>query len=45
MMYREMNAVYSQTHTEQLYALCGQNVEIFIITPDGVYNSYWTLNS
>jgi len=45
MMYREMNAVCSQTRTEQLYALCGQNVEIFIIKPDGMYNSYWTLNS
>ena len=42
-MYREMNAVCSQTRTEQLYALCGQNVEILIIKPDGMYNSYWTL--
>jgi len=44
-MYGEMNAVCSQTHTKQLYALCGQNVGILIIKPDGIYNSYWTLNS
>lgn len=44
-MYGEMNAVCSQTHTEQLHALYGQNVEILIIKPDGMYNSFWTLNT
>jgi hypothetical protein len=29
--------------TDQLYALCGRNVEILIIKTDGIYNNYWTL--
>jgi hypothetical protein len=40
MLYREINAVCSQTHTKHVYVLCGQNVEILSIKPDGMYSNH-----
>jgi hypothetical protein len=40
MLYGEINTACSQIHTEQLYALCGQNVEILIIKLDGMYSNH-----
>jgi len=31
MLYREIIAVWSQTHTKLINTLCGQNVEFFLI--------------
>jgi hypothetical protein len=35
MLYREINAVYSEIHTEHINKLCGQNVEFVNIKPAG----------
>ena len=43
MLYREIIAVCSEIHTKHINTLCGQNVEVFNIKPDGTYSDHWTL--
>ena len=52
MLYREIIAVCSQTHTKHTNTLCGQNVDFFnvkswryIKTPTGLFSSYMALQS
>jgi hypothetical protein len=35
MLYREIVAVCSEIYTKHINTLCGQNVEILIVLPDG----------
>ena len=35
-MYREIIAFYSQIHTKHINALCGQNVDFFNVTLNGI---------
>jgi hypothetical protein len=44
MLYSEIIAVCSETHTKHINTLCGQNVELVNIKPSGIYSKYWTLN-
>jgi hypothetical protein len=37
MLYREIIAVCSQIHTKHRNTLCGQNVELLNVNPDGPY--------
>ena len=46
MLYREIIAVCSQIHTKHINTLCGQNVELLNVKPDGtgplrVKAGYW----
>jgi len=34
-------AVGSQIHTKPINTLCGQNVELLIVKPGGVYSDQW----
>jgi hypothetical protein len=36
-------AVISEIHTQHISASCGQNVEFFIVTPDGTESNSWAL--
>jgi len=38
MLYREIIAVCSEMHTKRINTLCGQNVELLNVTPDGTYS-------
>ena len=40
MLYREIMAVCSQINTN---TLCGQNVELLIVTSGGIYSDHWAL--
>jgi len=42
MLYREINAVFSQIHTKHINTLCGQNVGFFNVETGGTYNTHWT---
>ena len=44
MLYREMNAVCSQTQTKHKNTLCGLKVEFFNDKPGGTYGYHWTHN-
>ena len=37
MLYREIIALCSQIHTEQINKLCGQNVELLNVKPGGIW--------
>jgi len=43
MLYREIIAVCSEMHTKHVNIPCGQNVELFIVKPDGTYSNHWAL--
>ena len=43
MLYREIMAVCSEIHTKHINTLCGLNVEVFSIKPDGTYSDHWAL--
>jgi hypothetical protein len=43
MLYREIIAVCSQIHTKHINTLCGQNVELVNVEPDGKYSDHWAL--
>jgi len=52
MLYREIIAICSQIHTKHINTLCGQNVELLNIKPDGhqclnrvPFNLRWLLQS
>ena len=40
MLYREIIAVCSQTHTKHINTLCGQNVELLNVKPGGELSNY-----
>jgi hypothetical protein len=39
MLYRVIIAVCSQIHTKHINTLCGQNVELLNVKPDGTYSN------
>jgi hypothetical protein len=39
MLHREKVAVYSEIHTKHINTLCGQNVELLNVKPDGAYSN------
>jgi hypothetical protein len=43
MLYREIIAVCSESHTKHVNTLCGQNVEFVNVKPGGTYSSHWAL--
>ena len=43
MLYREKIAVCSQIHTNYLYTLCGQNIELLNVKPGGAYSDHCAL--
>ena len=43
MLYREIIAVCSEIHTKHINVLCGQNVELLNVKPDGIYSYHRTL--
>ena len=43
MLYREIIAVCSQIHTKHINTLCGQNVELLNVKPDGTYSDHWAV--
>jgi len=43
-LYSEIIAVCSDTHTEPINTVWGQNVESVNIKPDGTYSNHWALN-
>ena len=43
MLCREIMAVCSEIHTKHTNTLCGQNVELVNVKPDGTYSDHWTL--
>jgi hypothetical protein len=43
MLYREIIAVCSETHTKHINTLCGQNVEFVYVKPGGTYSKNWAL--
>ena len=44
MLYREIIAVCSQTHTKHINALCGQKLEFLNVKPGGTYSDRFELN-
>ena len=44
MLYREIIAVCSQTHTKHINTLCGQNVELLNVNLGSIYSNHWALN-
>jgi hypothetical protein len=40
MLYREIIAVCSETHTKHITTVCGQNVEFVNLKPGGTYCNY-----
>ena len=40
MLYREIIAVCSQTHTKKINTLCGQNVELLTVKLYGTYSDH-----
>jgi hypothetical protein len=45
MLYSEINAVCSQTHTKHINTICRQNVEFLNVEPGGTYSNHWVLKS
>ena len=43
MLYREIIAVCSEIHTKHINTLCGQNVELASVKPDGIWSKGWSL--
>jgi hypothetical protein len=43
MLYREIIAVCSESCTNNMNTLCGQNVEFLDLKPDGTYGNRWAL--
>jgi hypothetical protein len=43
MLYREIIAVCSETHTKHINTLCGQNVELLSVKHGGTYSNQWAL--
>ena len=43
MLYRKIIAVCCQIHTKHINTMCGQNVELFNISPGGTYSDHWDL--
>jgi hypothetical protein len=43
MLYREIIAVCSETHTKHINTLCGQNVELLHVKPGGTCSNRWAL--
>ena len=43
MLYSEIIAVCSQTHTKHVNTLCGQKVEFVNVKPGGTYSDHWAL--
>jgi hypothetical protein len=43
MLYSEIIAVCSQTHTKHTNTLCGQNAEFFNIKPGGTHSNHCAL--
>jgi hypothetical protein len=43
MLYSEMIAVCSESHTKHINTLCGQNVEFVNVKPGGTYSNHWAL--
>jgi hypothetical protein len=43
MLYREIIAVCSEIHTKHINIVCGQNVELFYVKPDGTHSDRWAL--
>jgi hypothetical protein len=43
MLYSEIMAECSQIHTKHINALCGQNVQLLNVKPDGTYSNQWAL--
>ena len=41
---REITAVCSEMHIKHINTLCGQNVELLSVKPDGSYSNHWALN-
>jgi hypothetical protein len=44
MLYREIIAVCSETHTKHITTLYGQNVEFVDVKPGGTYCNHYTNN-
>jgi len=44
MLYREIIAVCSRIHTKHTNTLCGQNVVLLNVKPDGTYSDHWATN-
>jgi len=40
MLYMEIIAISSQTHTKHINTLCGQNVELLSVNPAGTYSDH-----
>jgi hypothetical protein len=45
MLYREIIAVCSESHTKHINTLCGQNVELLNVKPGGIYSDHWQLKT
>jgi phosphodiesterase/alkaline phosphatase D-like protein len=43
MLYGEMIAVCSESHTKHKHTLCGQNKELLNVKLDGTYSNQWNL--
>jgi hypothetical protein len=43
MVYREINAVYSEIHTKHINTLCGLKVELLNFKPGDTYSDHWIL--
>jgi hypothetical protein len=43
MLCREIIAVCSETHTNHINTLCGQNVQFVNVKPGGIYSNHWAL--
>jgi hypothetical protein len=43
MLCREIIDVCSEIHTKHVITLCGQNVELLNVNPDGKYRNHWAL--
>ena len=44
MLRTKIIAVCSQINTENINALCRQNVEFVNVKPGGIYSNHWDLN-
>jgi hypothetical protein len=44
MLYREIMAVCFEIHTKHINTVCGQNVELLTVKPDGTYSDHWVVN-
>jgi hypothetical protein len=43
MLYMEIIAVFSETHTENIYVLCSQICEVSNVKPGGTNFNHWAL--